>query len=418
MSSRASITSRGIPPFSASWRISRDDTDVSLYGLYRLYRLSTMDKDLFELKREFLEYCELDKGQSELTIGGYDRYLSRFFEWLKDHIAHNMEHITKSPVIPTEVEGSLDSQNTLPRDDNNGTMEQWNNDLLPSDITQEAVRQYKLYINRLTDRGGRELKKSTQNYHMLAIRAFLRFLSFRGINSLSPEKVSIAKLGDREINFLESKEIEEVLNTADILKVTGLRDRTILEVLFSTGMRVSEIAALNVSQINFERGEIPVLGKAKKLRVVFLSESAIKYILAYLQAKRVPVEKAREYDFPLFTGRKGERLSVRTIQRIVERASKKAGLSKRVSPHTLRHSFATDLLMNGADIRSVQSLLGHSSITTTQVYTHVTDQHLREVHQAFHGRQLKNPTSPEGLRGAGEGTEEPKNLMTNTDDEL
>jgi site-specific recombinase XerD len=366
-------------------------------------------KDLFDLKREFLEYCELDKGQSELTIDNYDRYLSRFLTWLKNAQSQ------KSKVKSQDYGNDQDE-----RHGNNSTIKQPAsptgelNNLFPSEITQEAVRQYKLYINRLTDRNGRELKKSTQNYHMLAIRAFLRYLSFRGIASLSPEKISIAKLGDREINFLESKEIKEVLNTADISKVTGLRDRTILEVLFSTGMRVSEIGDLNISQINFERGEIPVLGKGKKLRVVFLSESAIRFILAYLETKGIMpnaerithngrqesrqtlsgernvsnVMRLANLDLPLFTGRKGKRLSVRTIQRIVERASKKAGLSKRVSPHTLRHSFATDLLVNGADLRSVQSLLGHSSITTTQVYTHVTDQHLREVHRAFHGKQL------------------------------
>jgi site-specific recombinase XerD len=244
----------------------------------------------------------------------------------------------------------------------------------------------------------------------LAVRAFLRYLAFRGINSLSPEKVSIAKTGDRQITFLESGEIDSMLNTPDTGSASGQRDRSILEILFSTGMRVSELASLNVSDINFERGEIAVLGKGKKLRVVFLSESAIKTLNQYLEERGIllsviPVKTGiQDRDLldsrprgndnyknePLFLSKKKTRLTVRSIERIVKQFSIRAGLAKKVSPHTLRHSFATDLLISGADVRSVQSLLGHSSITTTQVYTHVTDQHLREIHQKYHGKSLKN----------------------------
>jgi site-specific recombinase XerD len=325
--------------------------------------------DLYKLKREFLEYCELDKGQSNLTISGYDRYLSKFLEWLKTY---------KSAVSSQQ---SAEDHNILQ-----------NSQLKAEDIDQEAIRQYRLHVNRLSDRYGKELKTSTQNYRILAVRAFLRYLAFRGINSLSPEKVSIAKTGDRQITFLESGEIDSMLNTPDTGSASGQRDRSILEILFSTGMRVSELASLNVSDINFERGEIAVLGKGKKLRVVFLSESAIKTLNQYLEERGINkgAEALIDNNEPLFLSKKKTRLTVRSIERIVKQFSIRAGLAKKVSPHTLRHSFATDLLISGADVRSVQSLLGHSSITTTQVYTHVTDQHLREIHQKYHGKTLKN----------------------------
>ncbi len=322
-------------------------------------------KDLDELKREFLEFCELDKGQSLLTVENYDRYLTRFFEWLA-------------------AESGRESH-------------------LSSDmITQEAIRKYKLHVNRLTDHDGKQLKRTTQNYHVLAIRAFLRYLAFRGIESLSPEKISISKLGDREITFLESDEMSRLLEAPDTTKLSGLRDRAMLELLFSTGMRVSELVGLNLDDINFERGEIAVLGKGKKLRVVFISDTALYWLDQYIKNRGYIKPPAgalsTKIEEPLFLSSRGERITVRSIQRMVERTAGKAGLSKHVSPHTLRHSFATDLLMAGADVRSVQSLLGHSSITTTQVYTHVTDQHLREVHQAFHGRTLsKQKNAPDAL---------------------
>lgn len=354
-------------------------------------------KSLYDLKREFLEYSELDKGQSILTINNYDRYLTKFLEWLEENKKDNSIQITDNsktdkganylkpqPCHPEQSEGSLRTDSSaLPQNDN------YKLALVPEDITQESIRQYRLFVNRLLDKKGRELKNTTQNYRILAIRAFLRYLSFRGIHSLPPEKISIAKTGDREITFLESDELETILNRPDTTKLGGLRDRAILETLFSTGLRVSELAALNASDINFERGEIAVLGKGKKLRVVFLSEKALSFIDQYL--KNRGFEKSDQTKkIPLFISSKNTRFSVRSIERTVAKYAASCGLSKRVSPHTLRHSFATDLLIAGADIRSVQSLLGHSSITTTQVYTHVTDQHLRDVHQKYHGKRSEN----------------------------
>jgi len=343
-------------------------------------------KDLLSLKREFLEYCELDKGQSLLTIQNYDRYLERFLKFLSK--------LKESQVLSPESEVSIPgSQVSNPNNQGSGPNPKPSTlnpkPLMPTDITQEVVRQYRLYINRLRDRKGEELKKTTQNYHILALRSFLRYLAFQGIESLPPEKVSVAKQGDRQITFLESDELSTILNSPDITKISGLRDRAILEVFFSTGLRVSELAALNFSDISFERNEISIIGKGRKARVVFLSDEAIYWLDQYMKNRGFPKKDENEKtDDPLFLSKKGERLTVRSIERLVKGYAVKAGLSKNVTPHTLRHSFATDLMMAGADIRSVQSLLGHSSITTTQIYTHVTDQHLREVHQRFHGKKL------------------------------
>jgi len=309
---------------------------------------------LKELKRQFLEHCELEKGRAILTISNYERYIDRFLDFLASK---------KSP----------DSKPSA-------------SDLLPSDITHELVRQYRLFVNRLRDQEGQELKLITQNYHIIALRAFLRYLSWRGIETLPPEKVPVAKTGDREISFLNSEEVLQILEKPDTTKVVGLRDRMILEVLFSTGMRVSEIAALDVSDINFERGEISVLGKGKKIRVVFLSDEALYWIDQYIKNTGTR-DKGQETEGALLLSPKGERLTVRSIERIVKKHAGLAGITKKCTPHTLRHSFATDLLINGADIRSVQSMLGHSSITTTQIYTHVTDDHLREVHKRFHDKK-------------------------------
>ena len=337
-------------------------------------------KNLFELKREFLEYCELEKGQAVLTVQNYERYLDRFLEFVKGKKAADGQNIDLK-INPT--------QPPLEKGRSNGAMEQSNNVLLPSDIDQEIVRRYRLEINRRHDSKGQELKKTTQNYHMLALRAFLRYLAWRGISSLSPEKVPVAKTGDREITFLEGDEFAGMLNLPDISDLAGLRDKAILEVLFSTGLRVSELAALSVPDISFERGEISVLGKGKKIRPVFLSESALSAIDQYLQ-NRGDIQTEKNEDEPLYLSNRGERLTVRSIERIVAKYASRSGLTKKVTPHTLRHSFATDLLMNGADIRSVQSMLGHSSITTTQIYTHVTDQHLKEIHQKFHDKRAEN----------------------------
>jgi len=340
-------------------------------------------KPLEELKREFLEHCELEKGQSLLTIQNYERYLDRFINFLRES--------KKNP----------DDQSKA-----------GNSPLLPSDITQEIVREYRLHVNRLKDNFGAELKKSTQNHHILSLRAFLRYLAWRGISSLSPEKIPIAKQGDREITFLESEEIGSILKKPDTDDLAGIRDRAILELLFSTGLRVSEAASLDSDDINFERGEISILGKGKKVRVVFLSPEALYWLDQYIKNRGYPiappVEREKPKNNPLFLSNRGERLTVRSIERVVKKYSTRAGITKKVSPHTLRHSFATDLLISGADIRSVQSMLGHSSITTTQVYTHVTDQHLREIHQRFHGKSIKSDKDKPGDKEEGQNYKDAK----------
>lgn len=309
--------------------------------------------NLSELKRQFLEHCELDKNRAFLTIENYERYLGRFF---------------------TFIEEKFDKDSS---------------EILPNQITQELAREYRLYVNRLKDRDGKPLKVSTENYHIIALRAFLRYLAWRGIESLSPEKVPVSKLGDREISFLEKSDLQRLLENIDISDRLGVRDKAILEVLFSTGLRVSELVSLNYDDINFERGEAVVMGKGKKIRVVFLSEDSQNWLDQYIKNfgfKQVDNNGKNISNHPLFISKKGERLTVRTIERIVSKHALAAGITKKVSPHTLRHSFATDLLIGGADIRSVQSILGHSSITTTQIYTHVTDPHLREIHKKHHNK--------------------------------
>jgi site-specific recombinase XerD len=319
--------------------------------------------NLYDLKREFLEYCELDKGRSSLTTQNYDRYIDRFLDFLSG----------LSPVKPSAEKRYMKNKN-----------------IFPTDISQEVVRRYRLYVNRLKDQEGHDLKSITQNYHIIALRAFLRYLAWRGIETLSAEKVPVAKQGDREINFLESAEINNILVMTNTETISGLRDRAMMEVLFSTGMRVSELVNLDTDDINFERGEIAVLGKGKKIRVVFLSKEALGWIDQYIKNRGFKRPEhtpgGAVFDDPLFLSKKGDRITVRSVERIVKKYAELAGITKSVSPHTLRHSFATDLLIAGADIRSVQSMLGHSSITTTQVYTHVTDQHLKEVHDRFHGK--------------------------------
>ncbi len=349
-----------------------------IFGIWFL--IFTM-KDLFKLKREFLEYCELEKGQSLLTINSYSRYLDRFLDFLKDQ-----KWTTNNPTTNDERSqpNFLDpgSQATV-RDDNNIK-------LLPENITQDVVRTYRLHVNRLRDKNGEELKKSTQNYHILALRSFLRYLAWRGIPSLAPEKVPVAKAEDRKINFLEAEEMKNILDLPSTGSDSEARDRAILELFFSTGLRVSELAALDVDEVNFERGEISILGKGKKIRLVFLSKESVELLSQYLAERGIDANStSKPKGEPLFLSNRDTRLTVRSIERLVKKYAKRAGITKKVSPHTLRHSFATDLLMAGADIRSVQSMLGHASISTTQIYTHVTDQHLKDIHQKFHGKSLE-----------------------------
>ena len=299
---------------------------------------------------EFLEYLEIEKGCSLLTIREYRHYLKRFHNWLTEN----------SPATK------------------------------PEDINLELVRRYRLYLAHLRARDGLPLQRVTQSYHIVALRAFLRYLLVqRDIATLSPDKVELPKQGSRSIAFLNPEQLERLLNSPQISNNVGLRDRTILETLFSTGLRVSELINLNRDQVDLERKEFGVKGKGNRIRVVFLSDTAAQWIERYL--------RTRKDDFkPLFIRYSGKadarnngekmRLTARSIQRIAAKYAKKSGLPIEATPHTLRHSFATDLLISGADIRSVQEMLGHESIRTTQVYTHVTNRHLKEVHKAFHSK--------------------------------
>ncbi|MBI2063186.1 MAG: tyrosine-type recombinase/integrase [Candidatus Yanofskybacteria bacterium] len=299
-----------------------------------------------DLKTQFLEYLEIEKNRSAKTVENYNHYLVRFINFAK-----------------------------MGR---------------PEEITEELIRKYRLYLNRLNDGGDKPLKKVTQNYHIIALRAFLKYLAKRDIKTVSAEKVELGKQEERQVTFLEPQELERFLKTPAGTALADLRDRAILETLFSTGLRVSELCSLNRTDIDVKRGEFGVRGKGSKIRVVFLSDTARMALVTYLNKRpdadealfiRIPQnEKLEKYE--------KLRLTPRSIQRIIKKYAIVAGIvGKRVSPHSLRHSFATDLLRNGADIRSVQAMLGHSSVTTTQIYTHVTDKQLREVHEKFHGKK-------------------------------
>ena len=306
---------------------------------------------LDKLISEFLEYLEIEKGCSPLTIKEYKHYLKRFYCWFNDYSS-----MTK-----------------------------------PEYINLDVVRSYRVYLAHLRNKNGVQLKRVTQSYHIIALRAFLRYLLVqRDINTLSPEKIEISKSKPRSISFLNSEQIERLLNSPHLSDIIGLRDKSILETLFSTGLRVSELIKLNRDNVDTDRKEFGIRGKGNKLRIVFLSDTAAYWLERYL--------KSRKDNFkPMFIRHSGSvdirkngenmRLTARTIQKIVAKYSKRCGLPIDVSPHTLRHSFATDLLIAGADLRSVQEMLGHESIRTTQVYTHVTNRHLKEVHKTFHGRK-------------------------------
>jgi len=300
-----------------------------------------------DLKIQYLEYLEIEKNRSQKTLENYGRYLNRFFTFSK--ISN------------------------------------------PSQIDDEIVRQYRLHLNRLKDTDGNSLKKVTQNYHIIALRNFLKYLAKRDIKSLAAERVELGKQEQREVTFLEPDELDRLLNAPDGSGLDTLRDRALLTTLFSTGMRVSELCSLDRGKIDIKRGEVTVRGKGSKLRLVFLSDDAKESLNKYLD-KRTDIDEALFVRIPRgkLTSSNTLRLTPRSIQRIVEKHAIKAGIvGKNVSPHSLRHSMATDLLRNGADIRSVQSMLGHASVTTTQIYTHVTDKQLREVHQKFHNKSAK-----------------------------
>ncbi len=300
-----------------------------------------------ELKREFLEYLEITKGRSLKTIENYDHYLSRFLQFSK-----------------------LSD---------------------PAHITDTVIREYRLWLNRQpadprVPGSGLTLKRKTQNYYLIALRAFLKFLAKRDIKSLQPDKIELAKVPERSLDLISASELERLLASPSGKSFADLRDRAVLELLFSTGLRVSELCSLN-TDLDLKRDEFSVRGKGEKVRVVFLSQSAREAIQRYLAARK-DMEEALIVDY----GRGSKhphRATPSNIQHLVKRHAVRAGISKKVTPHVIRHSFATDLLENGADLRSVQALLGHANIQTTQVYTHVTDKHLRDIHRTFHGKRRK-----------------------------
>jgi site-specific recombinase XerD len=307
---------------------------------------------LSDYKNEFLEYIEIEKGRSQLTVRNYDHYISRFIKFL------NSENM--------------------------------------SNITDGKMREYRLFLNRLNSRPEKRgvptktLDKRTQNYHMIALRAFFKFLRKRGVEIYDPEKIELAKTSQRELDLITEKELIRLLESPNLDEINGKRDKAILELFFSTGLRVSELCSLD-RDIDLNNMELSIRGKGGKVRVVFISDRAKEFIKKYLK-ERHDIDEALFIDHSkrsLSRLQKGEslRLTTRTIERIIEKYAALAGISKKCTPHVLRHSFATDLLYNGADLRTVQMMLGHASIATTQVYTNVTNKFLRDQFEKFHNKK-------------------------------
>jgi site-specific DNA tyrosine recombinase xerD len=308
--------------------------------------------DISELVADFLESLEIEKGRSTKTVENYGLYLSRFID-----------------LITEDFEGQ---------------------DMIkPSDITPEILRRFRLKLNRFSDNQNKErLSALTQSYHLIALRGFFKYLAKRGIKSLDPSLIDLPRAAKKQVTFLHFDEIERLLAEIPLDTESGLRDRAIIELLFSGGLRVSELCSLNRDSINLERREFMVRGKGKKDRPIFIDKSTAECIEDYLNMRTdtLPalfLNNSANQQIPSTSG-DFRRLTPRSIERIVQKYTRLAGITKHVTPHTMRHSFATDLLMNGADIRSVQSLLGHANISTTQIYTHITDPHLKEVHEKFH----------------------------------
>lgn len=296
-----------------------------------------------ELILDYTEHLEVEGGRASKTAENYTLYLERFVQFTDDI------HVDK--------------------------------------ITSEIIRKYRLWLNRYKNDNGESLSVITQTYHLIALRGFLSYLAKRDIPSLSAEKIELPKVARKQVTFLHYDEIARMLEAIPLDSEVGLRDRAIIELLFSSGLRVSELVSLNRDHINTKRREFMVRGKGRKDRPVFISAATADRIQDYLQTRidnLPPLFLSYSRNNTASMTGDYRRLSARSIQRTINKYARLAGITKQVSPHTMRHSFATDLLMNGADIRSVQSMLGHSNISTTQIYTHVTDQHLREVYEKFH----------------------------------
>lgn len=306
--------------------------------------------ELEKLKTEFLEHLEIEKNRSRLTIRNYDLYISRFIDF-----------------AASQGENS------------------------PKDVDLDLVRKFRLWLNRQTDRQGHELKLATQNYHINALRSFLKYLARRDIKTLAAEKIELAKTPSRQVEFLEMSDLEKLLEAPKKEKheVVRLRDQAILELLFSTGLRVGELASLVRGQVNLKKEEFTVRGKGDKLRTVFLSDRARQAVKKYLDTRTDNSPALFVAHSPNRDILEQQPLTARTVQRLIKKYALVGGVSPHITPHTLRHTMATDLLASGADIRSVQEILGHSSIVTTQIYTHITNKRLREVHQKYHGKSRK-----------------------------
>ncbi len=294
-----------------------------------------------------MEYLEIERGRSLKTVENYDRYLTKFLQFAKT-------------------------------DD-------------PKKLTEDMVREFRLWLNRQdgTKVGSRmePMKRRTQNYYLIALRAFLKYLRKRDVESLNPERIELAKVPERSLDLISPQELDRLMKAPDLGTIQGLRDRAILELLFSTGLRISELTNLSTDDVDLSRDEFSVRGKGDKIRVVFLSDTAKAAIKAYLKERKDMSDALFVQYGKNAKGAKDLRLSPRAVQRMLKACAIQAGITRKVTPHVIRHSFATDLLSNGADLRSVQALLGHANIGTTQVYTHVTDKHLRDVHKKFHGKK-------------------------------
>ena len=310
---------------------------------------ANQSSEILKKANDFLEYLEVERGSSPLTIRNYSHYLKRFISWMA------------SEGVGQDIK----------------------------DINQDVVRSYRVYLSRRPDKKGGTLSKKTQGYHVIALRSFLKWLTKNDYVVMSADKIDLPKIEERQVEFLSGEQVERFLNAPSLSDIQGIRDKAIIEVFYSTGLRVSELVKLNTDDIDFDRREFGIVGKGGRARVVFLSMRAADWVKKYLDARS-------DHRKPLFLRHKGDndpslpdekmRLSVRSIQRMIKKYARKMRLPVNVTPHVLRHSFATDLLRAGADLRSVQEMLGHKNVSTTQIYTHVTNKQLRDIHESFHGK--------------------------------